>query len=254
MRLTRLLPLAMLAFTSACGGNRPDASRPAYISWGTDSIRASTIADSHKETVNICLQGSVTAADLERSKLWAVRSVLTWFRAIKVIDERVTKSVALTCENKDLTVNLRTGGGTSFASPSVSTIYMTRPYGTWTHEFGHAVAGLSDTYASGAGSCKSGQPESLMCWGAYGPRANPDEFSTLWPDDIAGIQANYVRINAGPREAPDWAGDVDLEAPIIAAAPWPEADLEHVTVGTMNVEIIAGGPTKIGAPEDDVDL
>lgn len=222
-----------------------DASTLNYLSWDSSSVRSSTIADARKETINVCLQGSVTAPDLERSKTWARRAILTWLRTAKVIDVRVTSNVAYSCENRDLTINLRNGSGTSFASPSVSTIYMTRPYGTWTHELGHALAGLNDTYAGGAGSCKSGQPLSLMCWGAYGPRANPEEWSTMWPDDIAGMQANYRKIFQNELVAPEWAGDIDLEAPIDVERPWPEATVQLFQADSHDVTILAGGETAI---------
>src|SRR5690606_11183485 len=129
-----------------------------------------------KDDLKVCLSGSVSAADYERSQAWAHRAVLTWFRTLKVLDEAVTANVTFTCSDYDLFFQLRSGSGRSYASPSWINVYMTRPFGTWTHELGHALAALGDTYSgSSAGQCQSGQPQSLMCWGAYGPRANPDQ-------------------------------------------------------------------------------
>ena len=67
----------------------------------------------------------------------------------------------------------------------------------------------------------SGQPQSLMCWGAYGPRSNPLKWSTLWPDDINGLRFNYSRLHKGEFDAPEWGTDMDLEAPLDVTSPWP---------------------------------
>jgi len=143
-----------------------------------------------------------------------------------------------------LTIHLRPGKGTSYASPSVTTIYLTRPYGTWTHELGHALAGLGDTYKGGAGSCGN-QPESLMCWGAYGPRANPEEWSTLWLDDIKGIQANYKKVFPSEGTSPAWADTVDLEESIDFDQPWPDTDREEIYFEDHKVELIDGPASEI---------
>jgi len=217
------------------------------------SVQSSTIADIHDASVNICLQGSVSQNDFERSKAWALRAALTWMRALKVVDDKVSDKVGFDCKLRHLTINLKNGSGTSYASPGVANIFMTRPYGTWTHELGHALAGLSDTYAGGAGSCKSGQPQSLMCWGAYGPRANPEQFSTLWPDDIAGIRYNHQRLFGQQSTAPDWADSVNPEAPINSAEPWPSAfvtrDQGHFAVtilpGASATAIVVNDPASI---------
>ena len=203
-------------------GQLPMPSVSSFIPWSSSMIRKSTIARSLEPELHICLEGSMNPRDLERVKTWSRRAALTWLRAIKLIDNRILGRIIFSCEKSHLTIRLQQGGGTSYASPSVSTIYLTRPYGTWTHEFGHAFAGLSDTYAgSAAGSCRSGQPESLMCWGAYGPRANPDAWSTLWQDDIKGIHYAYAQVFGGGFQAPDWANTVDPEAPLISDRPWP---------------------------------
>jgi hypothetical protein len=208
---------------SSCG--LPDSLAPAghgFISWSESMVRQSVIAKSLEPELRVCLQGSMNSSDLERVKLWAQKATLTWLRVGKIIDERVAGSMTFSCEKPHLTVRLRQGSGTSYASPSVTTIYLTRPYGTWTHEFGHALAGLSDTYSGRtAGVCVSGQPQSLMCWGAYGPRTNPAEWSTLWGDDVAGFQSNYRKLFGRDLTAPEWASSVDLEAAVNVTEPWP---------------------------------
>ncbi len=225
MKLMRwsLLSFMCLGLFSLASCSRPGTTSDlAFIPWSSSMVRNSTIGKALEPELHICLQGSMNPADLERVKTWARRATLTWLRALKMVDERVVGRVLFSCEKSHLRLNLRPGGGTSYASPSVSTIYLTRPYGTWTHELGHALAGLSDTYSgSSAGVCRSGQPESLMCWGAYGPRANPESWSTQWSDDIAGIRYNYAQIFGATHKAPDWVGSVNPEAPLDLEQPWP---------------------------------
>lgn len=217
------------------------ASDSRYKTFSESSVRRCTLIHSKKPVLNICLTGQASNADMERVRTWAARASLTWLRAMKVLDSGVTRAIAFTCQDKHLTINLKPGGGTSYASPSVSTIYLTRPYGTWTHELGHALAGLSDTYQGGAGKCGS-QPQSLMCWGAYGPRANPDQWSTLWPDDIKGIQANFKKVFPGNSQSPDWAQSVDLEKPLELDEPWPLKSLEPEPMVKDDQVILIKGP------------
>lgn len=220
-----------------------------YKTWSESSIRKCSIAQIRRPALNICLEGQATGADLERAHTWAARASLTWLRVLKVLDEGVTRNIVFTCEDRHLTIRLRPGKGTSYASPSVTTIYLTRPYGTWTHELGHALAGLSDTYVGGAGSCGS-QPESLMCWGAYGPRANPDEWSTLWIDDIKGIQNNFRKVFPDESTPPEWAQEVELEKPLDLNDPWPSRAFDDVRFQNHEVEIIRGPASKIDYSKD----
>lgn len=215
-----------------------------YKTFSESSVKKCSIRAIHEPTFNICLEGQATGPDLERAHLWSARASLTWLRALKVLDERVTRSVKFSCENRHLTIRLRPGKGTSYASPSVTTIYLTRPYGTWSHELGHALAGLGDTYNGGAGKCGS-HPESLMCWGAYGPRANPEEWSTLWIDDIKGIQANFRKVFPGSMMSPSWADSVDLEESLDLNDPWPETDREEIFFESHQVEILEGPASEI---------
>lgn len=220
---SRALTVLFIAFVALTSCGRPfSPSELSFISWGDSMVRQSVIAKSLEQTLRVCLEGSMNSTDLARARLWTKRAALTWLRIGKVIDNRVSGQMAFSCDKPHLTVRLRQGSGTSYASPSVTTIYLTRPYGTWTHEFGHALAGLSDTYSGRtAGSCLSGQPESLMCWGAYGPRANPEQWSSLWVDDVNGFQSNYRKLFGRELTPPDWASQVNLEAPLDVNQPWP---------------------------------
>ncbi|NBV49846.1 hypothetical protein EBR78_01355 [bacterium] len=215
-----------------------------YKTFSESSVRRCSIMKVRQPTFNICLAGQATGPDLERARTWAARASLTWLRALKVLDASVTRNILFTCEDKHLTINLRPGSGTSHASPSVTTIYLTRPYGTWTHELGHALAGLGDTYVAGsAGNCGS-QPDSLMCWGAYGPRANPEEWSTLWQDDIQGIQYNFLKVLGNQSSSPQWAPSVDLEKSLNLNDPWPNSR-EEVFFEDHQVEVFEGPASEI---------
>lgn len=240
----KILLVASGFFTSllVSAPQEPSASR--YKTFSDSAVKKCSIRAIHEPTFNICLEGQATGPDLERAHLWSARASLTWLRALKVIDERVTRSVKFTCENRHLTIRLRPGKGTSYASPSVTTIYLTRPYGTWSHELGHALAGLGDTYNGGAGSCGS-HPDSLMCWGAYGPRANPEEWSTLWPDDIKGIQANFRKVFSGDSFSPSWSESIDLEESLDLNDPWPETEREEIFFEGHQVEVIRGPASEI---------
>ncbi len=245
----RKMSVVFLACCEMLLGSSASQADSRYVSFSESSVKRCTIAHIRKPTLNICLAGQSTGPDFERAKAWAARASLTWLRVLKVIDQSVTRQIAFTCNQKHLTINLRPGGGTSFASPSVSTIYSTRPYGTWTHELGHALAGLGDTYAGGAGKCGS-QPQSLMCWGAYGPRANPDQWSTLWSDDIKGIQANFQKVFPGASIAPAWAQSVDLEKPVDPIDPWPSDAVIEPKVQDHQVQLVKGEASEIDYSED----
>lgn len=225
-----------------------------YKTFSESSVRRCSLMHSRKPSFNICLKGSATGPDLERAQNWSARASLTWLRALKVLDDSVTRKIIFTCQDSHLTINLRPGKGTSHASPSVTTIYLTRPYGTWTHELGHALAGLGDTYVAGsAGSCGS-QPQSLMCWGAYGPRANPEQWSTLWNDDVQGIQFNFRRAFPGETQSPGWADSIKLEEPVSLNEPWPASrfDLsdEDISWKDHRVRVFDGPASDIDVSRD----
>jgi len=225
-----------------------------YKTFSESSVRRCSIMHARKPSFNICLSGKASTPDLERSQSWAARATLTWLRALKLLDDSVTRNITFTCNSSHLTINLKPGKGTSFASPGVTTIYLTRPYGTWTHELGHAFAGLSDTYVGGsAGSCGN-QPQSLMCWGAYGPRANPEEWSTLWSDDIQGIQYNYLRVFNGNLVEPNWGESINLEEPLDLNSPWPasrfDLNSEDIHFKDHRVNVVDGPASEIDFSRD----
>jgi hypothetical protein len=152
--------------------------------------------------------------------MWAKRGVLTWLRAARKADDRVTGNVEISCSNPHVMINMLGGRSRSYASPGIVHFYTGQPYGELLHELGHAVAGLGDTYVgSQAGSCAPGQPQSNMCWGAYGPRSDPEKHSGLWPDDITGVMANQRRLFADAKP-PANADTINAEAPLNMSSPW----------------------------------
>jgi len=231
----------LLALTS-CGQNTSELD---YLSWSRSGIKSSTISASREDTIKVCMKGQASEPDLKRATEWSNESLLIWLRALKTIDIKVTSSITYTCKRPHLTWNLRSGNGRSNASPSKVNIYLARPFGTWTHELGHAFAGLSDTYAGGAGKCKRGQPLSLMCWGAYGPRADHTEWSTLYADDIKGVRDHYDIVFKDEKIAPEWAEDVDVTGPLNPHDPWPI--LQGVTIIKLDnlVKIVGDEATEI---------
>lgn len=214
----------IVAGLTGCGQSQDSHSHQKFIAWQVDSVQASGIADARADVYRICLNGQINPADEQRVRDWTVRAALTWLRPLKKIDAEVTDQLMLTCDRPHMTIRLRPGSGTSFASPSIMTIYLSRPFGTWSHEFGHAFTGLADTYQSGAGKCFSNQPQSLMCWGAYGPRKDFKIWSTLWPDDIDGLYSNYEKI-IGETDAPSFAGQINSEKSFSLEKPWPGFEL-----------------------------
>jgi len=237
--------LANVVVLSSCGQSLAPTGA-SFISWSDSMVRQSVIAKALEPELRVCLEGSMNSEDLARVKLWTQRSVLTWLRAAKLIDQRIAGDMAFSCEKSHMTVRLRQGSGTSFASPSVANIYLTRPYGTWTHEFGHALAGLSDTYSGRtAGDCVSGQPESLMCWGAYGPRTDIKQWSSLWTDDVSGMQANYRKVFGKDLTPPDWASTVNPETTFDMNSPWPGYMAGVRDDGTQQVLVDERLPTSV---------
>jgi len=166
----------------------------------------------------VCTRGATNP----KVEQWSVQAVLTWLRAARKIDDRVTRAVEVSCQSPHLVIEMRNGSGVSHAYPGHANFYTGKPFGELVHELGHALAGLSDTYQGRqAGNCKPGQPQSNMCWGAYGPRANPGQYSGLWPDDILGVHSQHKKLFPDARP-PVNAAAIDAEAPIDFRSPWPE--------------------------------
>lgn len=214
MSCLRMLSILALCTVISCG--KP-LSEPKYTQLGWNTF----LKKSRAETIKLCISGNMGTADAQRAKIWAAQSMLTWLRIAATLDDKVKGRISFDCTNPDMRFKMVSGNGRSFAGPNQTTLYLSAPYGTWTHELGHAFVALGDTYrGSQAGSCGN-QPQSLMCWGGYGPRAKPDQWSTLWDDDIAGFTSTYKRLFPDS-VAPPWASDIHHERFVNIAAPWPE--------------------------------
>ncbi len=222
VQFKRAFALVVLVLLSASCLEKPfeaheEESHTKYLTFG--SFRSCTLAKARNPVVNICIKNG-DAAQVEKAKKYSKRAILTWFRAMRMIDDKVVGNIQFSCSSSDLTINLRSGSGTSFAGCGNTTIYSAKPYGTTLHEFGHAVVGLGDTYSGRqAGNCRSGQPKSAMCWGAYGKK-DSDGFNMLYPDDVEGVHANYRTIfkDLTPPESA-----IDPFALLDPDNPWPSA-------------------------------
>ena len=215
--------LLILSLVSACGGDRgsreieEDDSTLHYVPFG--SIRSCGLAKARESAIKICLDpGGVGADVVTKAKNYTTHSLLTWLKALRQIDPKVTSKIEYTCTGAHMKVRMIPGAGTSYASCSSLNVYSERPYGTYLHELGHAFAALGDTYSGGAGSCIPGQPKSLMCWGAYGPNKDPQGFNMLFEDDVTGIQANYKQLFSDTT-SPD--SSINPLGPLDVANPWP---------------------------------
>lgn len=217
----------IFSFVNACGA----LSAPSYIPFGSSSIRQCSLMDATKEEFKVCLTGRMGPADLERAKAWSTESLLAWFKVFKKVDKNVTSKIVYTCDGPHLTWNGLSGSGRSYAGPRRVNIYMSVGYGTWTHELGHALVGLGDTYTgSRAGACRRGQPASLMCWGQYGPKGDRTKYSTLWEDDVNGAMYTY-KVAHGETTPPEFADQIELYGPVDVNAPWPELEVEYRDFG-----------------------
>ncbi len=216
-----LFILGLLA-VSGCGGH-PEHSDLNYQVLDSTFLSKATLSDVRNDWIRICIKGQKTNEDLVRAKDWTQKAMLVWLRTYAAIDTQVSSNIHFTCEQMDLDITIRYGVGTGVAKAGWTQIWSHRPFATWTHEFGHALAGLGDTYQSGRpGQCERRQPRSRMCWGGSGPRGDMNDYSTLFPDDIAGAQAAYRRVFSDLK-APSWGPSMDLEGPVDFQNPWPGA-------------------------------
>lgn len=211
-------------FLSSCNFKKnanQQISKLDYLTMGrTDTC---TLRYAREPAIRLCIYGSAAnGQSLEKARYYSKKALLKWFRALRQIDDKVTDEVVFTCDKPHLKVQLEPGNGTSMGRCGYTRIYSQRPYGTYLHEFGHAVAGLADTYSGGsAGNCISGQPQSVMCWGAYGPD-DAAGYNRLFPDDVKGIQNQYRKI-MGAMQAPQ--GTIDPFSPLDPDDPWADETL-----------------------------
>lgn len=220
-----------------------------FTTFSMSATRSCSIAKANQESFKICMTGNASRPDFNRSTDWALEATLAWFRVFSTIDAEFSPNIEFSCESPALTIILKNGSGRSYAQAGRTWIYNEVPYGTWTHELGHALVGLGDTYTGGrAGRCRSGQPESLMCWGGYGPRSDKREFSTLWQDDIDGATFQYRRLFGVtlPRYVPN---SFNIFASFDIGLPYPDDTAPVITMSGTEVMIDEDGPLTPINPE-----
>ena len=150
----------------------------------------------------ICMKSQVSETANAAHKLLVQDALGQWLSAIRTIDPQVTKSIEFSCDRAPMTWYLDAAptNGTSWGAPGWIRTNIQNRVGTYLHEFGHAFAGLGDTYVGGGGQgCVAGQPTSIMCLGDFGGKA-------LYPDDINGILFNYKNNWNRIRPAPGQGG------------------------------------------------
>lgn len=219
------------------------AQASAFTSFSKSSLHQCSIGKLESaESFKICLEGNASAPDMARAKEWAALSSLAWLRVFKAFDNTMSATtIEFTCSSPMLTIILKNGSGRSYATAGKTWIYNEVPYGTWTHELGHALVGLGDTYQNAsAGNCKRGQPESLMCWGGYGPRRDRTKFSTLWEDDVEGAIHNYRTLYGAtlPSAAQD---DFNLFTAFAKTNPFPNPQTVQFSFSESRVNIDPNG-------------
>lgn len=204
---------------SACGqGINPETDDQSTLHFLNNWDSGIALEHMREPEFRICTRGATSSSTDDR----AIRSVLIWLKAARIADGKVTKNVKISCNKAHLNIEMIAGRGRSMGGPSSLMYYTGQAMGELVHELGHALVGLGDTYAGGAGVCKAGQPQSNMCWGAYGPRSDMQKYSGLWPDDIEGVQRKVKRLfrDAIP---PANASAINAEEPLLDANnPWPE--------------------------------
>ncbi len=133
----------------------------------------------HSSGVKLCV--APHSRNLERAteiaKQNASFALRTWLGALKTNDATVNDRVIHTCSGADYTVDLHSTASFSrslrrdlraFVFPNQSNHIQVHAgalsAGLFLHEFGHAFAGLGDTYVEGGQyNCKEGFPASIMC-------------------------------------------------------------------------------------------
>ena len=192
MSLTFFATLTLLV---ACGAPPHAGDDTSQLDYLIGSTGVAGLSRKVKQpVVRICYTDS---SNSERHKADMIDFVMQWIDALREVStEPLAGKVELVspnspCDGK-MTVGNISRAYTQMGSIPAVYINYSGWYGSQTvtlHEFGHAF-GLLDTYAGNGGSCRSGQPNSVMC------RAN---YPTLQDDDVAGIRAVYAALNGGSR-------------------------------------------------------
>lgn len=199
---------ALFVLNAACGADAfreansdDDGSGLDYVPFSNP--RNCVITHSLEPEIRVCFEDQPDPETHKRLYDSTQEAVLAWFEVLRQIDNRVTDKVVESCSNPHLRImEVIQGSGRAMAGCGYAKrLYTTSTYATIAHEGGHFLAGLSDTYnydTAKAGDCVPGQPESLMCWGGYGPKKKERGSNILWEDDIKGIRTQFMNfVNQG---------------------------------------------------------
>jgi hypothetical protein len=180
------LPLLLTVPLASCGikAPEPDTSDLHF----TQMMSASSAGLKHVLNPNyrLCVDG---AGATVQKQLEVKQALVEWIDAIRDMHPSVTNNVEISCQSPyHMHATVNQGNGTGLGGTFGVKLWSAKGRGEALHEFGHAFAGLGDTYVGGmAGRCQAGQPESIMCWGDFGQ-------DKLYADDIQGIRAQFKRL------------------------------------------------------------
>ena len=175
-----------------------DASRPDYILPEGMSLEefqflkgspavAGLTAKVHKPSIRVCLYDP---ENIQSRKDVVRNSLLKWVNALAPVTTKPLTSaiefVAANASGCDVYVSYGnySPAYTNLGKTPRVNVARSGWFGSETvilHEFGHAF-GLLDTYNGSGGSCKPGQPASVMCYAKY---------KEPMQDDILGVQSMY---------------------------------------------------------------
>jgi hypothetical protein len=186
MKTIFILTIMGLVISSCLNNNSEKDSASSLHFLTMAGPQSCTIKSALKPQINICFRGSGVNQSIKTHTFNGVREYLN---VLRPLNSEVTDNVVEDCSSPDLTVNVSNGNGVSTGGMRRINTYANKGYATILHELGHAFACLGDTYVGRqAGYCKKGQPESIMCWGAFGKKE-------LYPDDIEGIRRQFKKIH-----------------------------------------------------------
>jgi hypothetical protein len=155
----------------------------------------------HESEIRLCIlaQKSVGVSVAELARKNGILALSTWTNLVAKMSPWVTTKIVYSCKSPHYNIKIYTTDSfarqfnrelRSFVSLTETNTIFTHTNavntsGLLLHEFGHAFAGLGDTYVNGGNfDCQAGQPPSLMCSHfRYGSR--------IMKDDLEGLRSGY---------------------------------------------------------------
>ncbi|MCX6119085.1 MAG: hypothetical protein NT027_16230, partial [Proteobacteria bacterium] len=155
----------------------------------------------HESEIRLCVlaQKSVGLSVADSAKRNGILALSTWVKLVAKMSPWVNPKIVYSCKSPHYNIKIYSTDSfarqfnrelRSFVSLSETNTIFTHTNavntaGLLLHEFGHAFAGLGDTYVNGGNfDCQTGQPPSLMCSHfRFGSR--------IMSDDIEGLKSGY---------------------------------------------------------------